>query len=252
MNALRRRIHAAMMSGGSGASGAWTPASLPHLQVWLDASQIVGLNDGDAVATWSDLSGNGNHYTQATASKRPTYKTGVQNSLPGVLGDGVDDILECAAINWTADQKATVFCVVKGLSSVTTVIYERSVNWNVNIGGIALFHHLFLLQAGVRTSGGSGSSRQTVNQADGVIVANINMSHASQALNATLNGSPFTTRTHSGSAGTLGNYQDFLFARIGSVIPYNGNILEFGICLEAVDSGTQTLLTDYLRLKWGY
>ena len=113
MNPFRRRIQTAMQSGGSPA--AWTPASIAGLQLWLDASQITGLNDGDAVATWSDLSGNGNHATQATASKRPTYQTNEQNGLPVVLGDGVDDFLECAsAVFPTAD--FTIYAVLKNVS----------------------------------------------------------------------------------------------------------------------------------------
>jgi len=74
--------------------GGFSPASIPGLQLWLDASQIVGLNDGDAVATWSDLSSAANNAVQATASKRPTYQTGEINGLPAVSSDGVDDILD--------------------------------------------------------------------------------------------------------------------------------------------------------------
>lgn len=89
MNPLRRRIQTAMQSGGGAA--AWTPASIAGLQLWLDANQITGLNDGDAVATWSDASGNANNATQGTASARPLYKTGIKNGKPALLFDGVDD-----------------------------------------------------------------------------------------------------------------------------------------------------------------
>ncbi len=91
MNPLRRRIQTAMQSGGGAA--AWTPASIAGLQLWLDASQIAGLNDGDAVATWTDLSGNSNNATQATASKQPTYQTNEVNGRPAVQTDGVDDFI---------------------------------------------------------------------------------------------------------------------------------------------------------------
>lgn len=93
----------------------WTPASIAGLQLWLDASQIVGLNDGDAVATWSDLSGNGNHATQATVSKRPTYQTNEQNGLPVVLGDGVDDFLECASTVFPTTD-FTIYAVLNNVS----------------------------------------------------------------------------------------------------------------------------------------
>ncbi len=55
--------------------------------------------DGDPVATWLDLSGNGRNVTQATAGSRPLLKTGVngKNGLPIVKFDGTDDFLSRVA-----------------------------------------------------------------------------------------------------------------------------------------------------------
>lgn len=72
----------------------FSPTNLPGLILWLDASQISGLSDGDSVTNWLDLSGNSNNATQSTASKRPTYQTNEQNGRAGVLGDGTDDVLD--------------------------------------------------------------------------------------------------------------------------------------------------------------
>lgn len=58
--------------------------SVPKPDAWLDAKAITGLSDGDAVATWTDKTGNGNSATQATAGYRPIYKTGIINGLPTV------------------------------------------------------------------------------------------------------------------------------------------------------------------------
>ena len=109
MNPFRRRIQTAMQSGGGAA--AFSPTDIAGLQLWLDASQIVGLNDGDSVATWSDLSGNANDFVQATGTSRPTYKTGIQNGLPAVQGDGVDDRLYCSTL--VVSHPFTLFAVVK-------------------------------------------------------------------------------------------------------------------------------------------
>lgn len=54
---------------------AFSPADIPDLKLWLDASTLV-LSDGDPVSSWTDLSGNGNHAVQANALKQPTFKTG--------------------------------------------------------------------------------------------------------------------------------------------------------------------------------
>ncbi len=59
----------------------------------LDADAITGLNDDDPVETWDDLSGQGNHATQATEANRPTYKTSVLDGKPVVRFDGGNDYL---------------------------------------------------------------------------------------------------------------------------------------------------------------
>lgn len=52
------------------------------LKAWYDASQIVGLSDGGAIASLSDLSGQSRTLSQGTGSKQPIYKTGILNGLP--------------------------------------------------------------------------------------------------------------------------------------------------------------------------
>lgn len=62
----------------------FAPNSLSGLHMWLRRDGLSGLNDGDAIATWSDSSGNGNNATQATAGNKPTYKTNIVNGFPVV------------------------------------------------------------------------------------------------------------------------------------------------------------------------
>lgn len=93
-------------------SGArWTPASLSGLVGWWDAglSPLFQASDGttavtadaDPVGYWGDLSSSSKPQIQATSSKRGTYKTGIQNGLPMILMDTVDDRL-VSALNLTA------------------------------------------------------------------------------------------------------------------------------------------------------
>lgn len=74
------------------------PLSIDNLEIWLDASQITGLSDDDPVATWLDMSGNGNHATQGVGANQPTYKVNIQNGLAVVRFDGVSDYLDCGDI----------------------------------------------------------------------------------------------------------------------------------------------------------
>src|SRR5262245_1607697 len=60
---------------------------------WNAARLLTGFSDGQAVATFTDQSGNGNSPTQATGSKQPLFKTGANgiNGRAVLRYDGVDD-----------------------------------------------------------------------------------------------------------------------------------------------------------------
>ncbi len=49
--------------------------------------------DGQTVATWADISGNGHDVSQTTEGNKPVFQTGQQNGLPGVAFDGTNDYL---------------------------------------------------------------------------------------------------------------------------------------------------------------
>lgn len=62
--------------------GGFAPTDISGCVLWLDASQITGLSDGDSMATWEDLSASGEDAAQGTGGLQPTYKTGIINGLP--------------------------------------------------------------------------------------------------------------------------------------------------------------------------
>lgn len=77
-------------------SQAFAPTDVAGLMLWLAADRIGGLSDGDPVGAWADLSGHANDASQATASKKPTYRAGVAHGRPVVRFDGADDYLAIA------------------------------------------------------------------------------------------------------------------------------------------------------------
>lgn len=104
-------------------SGPWSSgfnaAKLSPL-IWLDASKNYTLfqnsnrttavtADTDPVGYWGDLSSNLNNATQATSTKRPTYKVNISNSLPMLLPDSTDDIWSITGIPLTG--VFTMYCV---------------------------------------------------------------------------------------------------------------------------------------------
>ena len=92
------------------------PDDIAGLLLWLKADGIVGLSDGDAVATWLDETTNNNDFSQATASFRPVYKTNILNGKPIVRFDGIDNGLISANPIIPASD-FTLFIVLKSASN---------------------------------------------------------------------------------------------------------------------------------------
>src|SRR5690349_14628207 len=65
------------------------PNTISGLVAWLKADAL-SLSNGDAVASWTDSSGNSNTPTQSTAANKPTYKTSILNGKAIVRFDGGD------------------------------------------------------------------------------------------------------------------------------------------------------------------
>jgi hypothetical protein len=89
--------------------GAWSPSALSP-SMWYKADAIVGLSDGQAVSSWVN-SGSGVAASNGTGAEQPLYKTNIQNGLPVVRFDGVDDDLTTAGANIPA--AASFFLVFK-------------------------------------------------------------------------------------------------------------------------------------------
>lgn len=96
-------------------SAAFLPSDISDLKLWLDVNDAATItkNGGDLVSQWDDKSGEGNDVT-AAGSARPLWVDAVQNGLPIIRFDGVDDLLVSAAFSGGAlTQPTTVFVVCK-------------------------------------------------------------------------------------------------------------------------------------------
>lgn len=140
------RIGSLNLPNGASASGVWSlrehamftaarrwpndfPKTISGIKLWFAAHRLTGLNDGDAVGTWPDLSGNGYDVTQATAANKPLYKTNIFNGQPALLFDGTNDYLENTTVNpFTAGAARTVFIFARGNSgtSGTFIAFRRT------------------------------------------------------------------------------------------------------------------------------
>lgn len=113
----------------------WTP-SLMTSSLWLDFSDSSTLFDatsggspvtnGVGIARAEDKSGNGRHFTQATAEARPTWTSGVQNSLGIARYDGGDWLTSISANstwNFLHNSQSTIIAVWKPGSVVNPNAY---------------------------------------------------------------------------------------------------------------------------------
>jgi hypothetical protein len=137
------RLPLGIMAGRGGAASAGSPAAfspsdIAGLALWLKADEITGLVDDDPVSTWADSSGNSRDATQ-TSTKRPLYKTAIQNALPAVRFDATDDCLVTAAINFASSTGLTVFVVFTAASATDRVLVESSADSNSNEGAFGIF-----------------------------------------------------------------------------------------------------------------
>lgn len=99
--------------------GSVSPTNFSGLFLWLDANDTTTIITGsvNAVSTWSDKSGGGRNFTQATAGSRPTYQTSSFNSRPSINFDGNSDFLTYSSV--TSYSKFTVFAVFNVQNNAT-------------------------------------------------------------------------------------------------------------------------------------
>lgn len=109
---LGRGLHIPMGGRKGGGAAPFSPSDISGLKLWLKADAITGLNDGDAVTTWSDSSGEGDDATQSTAGQKPIYKTAIQNGLAVVRFDGSNDVM-AATLGADIAQPITAYIVAK-------------------------------------------------------------------------------------------------------------------------------------------
>jgi hypothetical protein len=245
MQPWRHRRVVAMTSGGGAA--AFSPASIPGLKLWLDASQIVGLNDGDAVTTWSDLSGNGNDGTQATSSKKPTYQTSEINGRAVVLFDGVDDMMTVPALS---PANCSAFAVFKKSNAAAIAVMLGN---NVIYGPLVMAYYTDSYFYPVHaTSGGSSAYEGFAGQGTALSsAAQVSMTVSGSTIVGRVNGSSLGSPVASGAIFSSPSFNE-LGARTGSIpIYHDGSIAELLLYDSAISAEQIVQIETYLKNKWG-
>jgi hypothetical protein len=226
-------------------SGAlWTPGVLAP-QVWYDAadSATITLN-GSTVSQWSDKSGNGFHAVQATAAAQPTYNATTYNNKPGLVFDGLDDILRTSsAIGVAGANPRTFVLVARGPGSPRGPVLQVGTQALLQAfgrdygGSVVLYHWASDLPF---SAPAIGVNYQELMQSTGAVSSAYRngslINSGSYALNT------FNSRLYIGGR----SLPDFSSASYGSII-----FAEILVFLKVLSDTERQQLEGYLAWKWG-
>lgn len=231
---------ALLMLMRSRAAASWTPASLPSLAAWFDASDTATITESAGrVSQWNDKSGNGRHVTQATGTLQP-YTGRTANGL------SVMDFRGAHHMSLTGVSVGSVFTigVVYQFDSATPPAYTyygslnntrgdgvmgSSAGWPWQMSASSLIQHTTTKVGGSHHShigvfNGASSSYRV----DGVTVAG-----------------------NTGAATSTGIHLGAWDAPSPAAYKLDGFIAEVIIYASALSTASVEALHIYLKTKWG-
>lgn len=212
---------------------AFSPASIPDLVGWYDASALPPQTDGTAITpTWTDRVGN----VGTIAGAGPTYNTNVQNGLPGAYfgaGQGLNSLVGTSGAN-----DLTYILAVK-ITDTTTggfrdILQGNDTTWLITAAN-GFWEHYH-----------SGTAH--------IIGSAINSGAGTRILGITQDAGVLTTFYENGvSQGTLVPILDPGPMGFGQTVfaePFLGWLLEICMYDRVLTAGEMTAVNDYLSAKW--
>jgi hypothetical protein len=242
-----------------------TPAMLPGIRLWLDASQLkwqgsAEMADGTALDTWRSIVKlpfqSADQAFTAASTARPLYKQNIQNSKAGILFDGSNDLMT-GPTDWSnvcSRNEHTIIVVCKPTVLVST-------GSGVTYGRPQLFGSSGQYE-GISVSPSGSSNIFTAWQYDAATVrtastgtltvgsmALVESWHQDGVLSIALNQAAAVTTTlrettTSGSTMQMGT--------AGSSAFFTGYIFEALFFDRALTAQQRTALGNYLRAKWSF
>ncbi|HEY9826351.1 MAG TPA: hypothetical protein V6D19_12960 [Stenomitos sp.] len=132
----RLNINSLSLSQGQQSTG-FSPSSVPGLTMWVKSdfgaynTGTTPATNGQTVTTWKNVASGGD-FVQATGGSKPLFVTGVQNGLPSLRFDGIDDFMGNATFSVPAT--ATLFIALKAVT--VGVFGQRYFGFNNDNAGI--------------------------------------------------------------------------------------------------------------------
>ena len=126
------------------------PSGIDDPVLWLAARHMQTVTNGQPIATWYDLSGNGHRVEQATEAAQPAYTAGAFNGLPAVRFDGDDFLRRADALGLVNEPAMTVFVIADTVVAGDTRILHMGATSGADTAMIA-----FSGESSVRYNGGN-------------------------------------------------------------------------------------------------
>lgn len=230
------------------AGGGWTPTSSANLKLWLKPSA------GFTPSLWTDQSGAGNNFAQATSSQRPTLVAGAVNGLDAIRftsasGSRMDGPALSALITNSA-YTVLIVCqpITIGASSGT------SYNNTAIIGELGGYFGAYDDSTGPKAVAGNYTSADTVVKSNLVGLSNTYL-HTQRHQGGNLYLSVNSNAEVSVASGATGSLAGQVFIGEGAVASffdgYICEILVYSVDLDTQNAGDLALAKAYLKAKWG-
>lgn len=231
----------------------FSPGDIPGWILGLHADEITGLSDGDPVATWEDVSGEGSDLSQGVAAKKPVYKEAIQNGLPVVRFDGVDDYLYLDIADVETDFTLFITAIAGALDQAEYpglfASADGAVNntFQVDIGGAALGCANKYRVAG-QDNGGVGRAICIDTYAVAAQLIGLKMvTSAPRAQTTWLNGTEKGTDT----LDWRGRFEVYKVAsNRGTSLFFKGDICQIDLYDEALSDANRQLYETGINKKW--
>jgi hypothetical protein len=238
-----------VLGSSRGIGAPFDPLSISGLRLWLKADAITGLSDGQALASWTDLSGQNNHATQGTGSRQPLYKTNALNGLPVVRFDGVDDFLGGAGLStFISASAATILAVFKAIAIDTNLAgaWQNDMLLGETGGYFGLSLRSTPLVYGFNFSSAEQKTQATIAAGTPYVVS---LQHAGGLLALALNGGAPSSVASGNTAVISGALR--LGGSMAASAYANADLAELLIWNTDIGATPLAAGANYLRTKWG-
>ncbi len=229
--------------------------SLNTLVQWLDANDPAGTgvlpNNGSALSSWFDKSGNSNTATQVSGGAQPIFNTNQLNSRPGITFNRSAYMGSPSNSFPFGSTGRTVFIVFN--STTTDVNYLWTYGTSVVNGIYGMTTYNLPPKSYINDLGGAGIQWRSLvsatnyiietNYPAGQVVGNTVVTVNGSIVSTSINVANLVPNTLSGNA-VIGAYVD-------NSAQFVGNIYEILVYSSALTALQEAQTYNYLHAKWG-